>query len=275
MDNDGGNIFLIYNSNQDINQGYLPAERKFYRQINSYNVFSYVTDLVIYINADEVCDTTGTTSGTTGIMFTLEDISGNSVSSVYGVTFNVEVSYNGIANTTHEITFDEDDFEYFLILDPLYQGNISGFTITEYLSPNPYNTIYFTGGTFTSCGDCIIDGDAEIPEGTFTLDSQYGLQVDTMNVSYGQIPNFSYPFTGVTATTMVSSYIVGTDFEIILTGTRTAGTNKRIVLYVNSVAQSCEVISSDPSYTAYYLQTPIYINITDDINITIEDFTTC
>lgn len=275
MDNEGENIFLIYNSNQDITQGYLPAEKKFYRQINSYNVFSYVTDLVIYINADEVCDTTGTTSGTTGIMFTLKDISGNSVSSVYGVTFNVEVSYNGVANTTHEITFDEDDFEYFLILDPLYQGNISGFTITEYLSPNPYNTIYFTGGTFTSCGDCIIDGDAEIPEGTFTLDSQYGLQVDTMNVSYGQIPNFSYPFTGVTATTMVSSYIVGTDFEVILTGTRTAGTNKRIVLYVNNVAQSCEVISSDPSYTAYYLQTPIYINITDDINITIEDFTSC
>jgi len=151
MDNDGGNIFYTYNSNLFLNEGYSIAERQYYRNIDSYNVFIYVTDYIININMTQVCVSSGATSGNTGVLFSLEDISGNPVSSIYGLTLNAQITYNGVANTTHEITFGDNEYEYFLPLDPNYQQNIGGVTITEYLTPNPYNTIYFTAGTFNSC----------------------------------------------------------------------------------------------------------------------------
>jgi surface protein len=151
MDNDGDNIFYTYNSNLFLNEGYSIAERQYYRSIDSYNIFIYVTDYIININMTQVCVSSGATSGNTGVLFSLEDISGNPVSSIYGLTFNAQITYNGVANTTHEITFGDNEYEYFLPLDPNYQQNIGGVTITEYLTPNPYNTIYFTAGTFNSC----------------------------------------------------------------------------------------------------------------------------
>ena len=275
MDNDGDNLFYLYNDNLDLNQGYSIAPYKFYREINSESTFSYLDNFIIKIDSDEVCYPSGTTSGDTGIMFKLKDISGNSVSSIFGLTFDAEIYYNSTGNTIHQITFEQDETEYFLSLDPIYQGNISGVTITQYISPQGYNTILYTGGTFTSCGDCTIAGEAEIPEGTLVIYPNYGLQIDDITVSGSDFPNFNYPITAYTATTMVGNYDAGTEFQVTLTGTRTGGTNKTIRLYVNDISQDCEVISSDPNGTVYSLLTSDYVSITDNLTIKIENSVNC
>lgn len=274
MDNDGDNLFYIYNDNLDTEQGYAIAPYKFYRSINSTNTFNYVGEFIITIDMDEVCYPSGTTSGDTGVMFTLKDVSGNSVPSIYGVTFDAEIYYNGTGNTIHQITFAQDETQYFLSLDPIYQGNISGVTITQYISPQWYNTILFTGGTFTPCGDCIIAGEAEIPEGVLTVSAGYGLQIDDISV-IGDFPIFGYPITGITGTTMVGTYDVGTQFQVTLTGTRTGGSNKIIRLYVNNSYEDCQVISADPSGTVFTLETSSYINVSDNLSIAIENLTSC
>lgn len=274
MDNDGLNIFNIYTSNIDIEQGYSSAEPKFYREINSWYTFLYVTDYTIYIDTTEICYPSGTTSGDTGIMFSLRDSSGNTVSSVYGISFNAEVYYSGTSNTTHKIVFTENDFEYFLSLDPIYQGNITGVTITEYLTYNPYNTILFTGGTFTPCGECIIAGSAEVPA-TFTLEAGSGLRFDYVAVDNGEMPSFTYPLTGTASTSMVSNYSDNTVFQAVITGVRTGGTNKTVKLFVNDIEQSCELISADLSYYSYYLESTSAIDISDDVKIKIESTTSC
>lgn len=275
MDNDGDNFLYLYNNNLDLQQGYAIGPYKFYRGINTTNTFNYTSELLIYIDMDEICYPSGTTSGDTGIMFSLKDVSGNSVPSVYGVTFDAEISYNGTGNTIHQITFAQEETEYFLSLDPIYQGNISGVTITEFISPQWYNTVAFTGGTFTACGDCTIAAEAEVPEGTLTVGAGYGLQIDDISVVSGDFPNFTYPITGITGTTMVGSYDVGTQFQVTLTGTRTGATNKTISLYVNSNREDCEAITTDPSGTVYTLETSSYINISDNLSISIEDSTSC
>ena len=145
-DNDGANLFYLYNSNLDTTQGYTLAPYSFYRPITTFNIFVYVGEIIIYIDFEEIC-----TNDVTAIKFKLRDFTGNTISSIYGVSFEAEISYNGFANTIYEINFDEDDTEYILDINPAYAGNISGVTITQYLTPNPYNTIYFTAGTFTSC----------------------------------------------------------------------------------------------------------------------------
>jgi hypothetical protein len=274
MDNVGDNLFYLYNDNLDTEQGYSIAPYKFYRSINSTNTFNYVGEFIITIDMDEVCYPSGTTSGDTGIMFTLKDVSGNSVPSIYGVTFDAEIYYNATGNTIHQITFAQDETQYFLSLDPIYQGNISGVTITQYISPQWYNTILFTAGTFTSCGDCTIAGEAEVPEGILTVEAGYGLQVDDITVT-GDFPTFTYPITGTTGTTMVGSYDVGTQFQVTLTGTRSEGTNKVIKLYVNNNYEDCQVISTDPSSTVFTLETSSYINVSDNLSISIENLTSC
>lgn len=275
MDNEANNYLYIYNDNLDLEQGYAIGPYKFYRAINTTNTFNYVGELLITIDMDEVCYPSGTTSGDTGIMFTLKDLSGNSVPSIFGLTFDAEIYYNSTGNTTHQITFAQDETEYFLSLDPIYQGNITGVTITDYISPQWYNTVAFTAGTFTSCGDCTIAAEAEVPEGTLRINPGYGLQIDDITVVSGDFPNFVYPLTGSTGTTMVSNYDVGTQFQVTLTGTRTGGTNKIITLYSNSSRESCQVISSDPSGTVYTLEISDYINISDDVTISIENSTIC
>jgi hypothetical protein len=275
MDNDGDNLFYLYNDNLDLNQGYSIAPYKFYREINSESTFSYLDNFIIKIDSDEVCYPSGTTSGDTGVMFKLKDISGNSVSSIFGLTFDAEIYYNSTGNTIHQITFEQDETEYFLSLDPIYQGNISGVTITQYISPQGYNTILYTGGTFTSCGDCTIAGEAEVPEGTLTVTAGFGLQINNINVVSGDFPTFNYPITGTTGTTMVGTYDVGTQFQVTLTGTRTGGTNKVISLYVNNSYEDCQVISADPSGTVFTLDTASYINISDNLYIIIENSTSC
>jgi len=275
MDNEGDNLFYIYDNNLDTTQGYAIAPYKFYRALNSTQTFPYVSDFLITIDMDEVCYPSGTTSGDTGIMFTLKDVSGNTVPSIFGLTFDAQIYYNSTGNTIHQITFEQDETEYFLSLDPIYQGNISGVTITEYISPQWYNTVIFTGGTFTPCGDCIFGGDAEVPEGTLVIEPAYGLQMDEITALSGDFPNFTYPITGITGTTMVGTYDVGTQFQVTLTGTRTGGTNKIIRLYVNNSYEDCQVISADPSGTVYTLQTSSYINISDNLSISIENQTSC
>lgn len=275
MDNEANNFLYIYNDNLDLEQGYQIGPYRFYRAINSTNTFNYVGDLLITIDMDEVCYPSGTTSGDTGIMFTLKDVSGNSVPSIFGLTFDAEIYYNSTGNTIHQITFGEEETEYFLSLDPIYQGNITGVTITDYISPQWYNTVCFTAGTFTSCGDCAIAGEAEVPEGTLRINPGYGLQIDDITVVSGDFPNFVYPLTASTGTTMVSNYDVGTQFQVTLTGTRTGGTNKIITLYSNSSRESCQVISSDPSGVVYTLEVSSYINISDDVTISIENSISC
>ena len=274
MDNEGDNFFYLYNDNLDTSQGYAIAPYKFYRGINSRKTFNYVGEFMILIDMDEVCYPSGTTSGDTGIMFSLKDVSGNTVPSIYGVTFDAQIYYNSTGNTIHQITFAEDETEYFLSLDPIYQGNISGVTITEYISPQWYNTIYFSAGTFTPCGDCIIGGEAEVPEGILSVSAGYGLQIDDISV-IGDFPIFNYPITGITGTTMVGTYDVGTQFQVTLTGTRTGGTNKIIRLYVNNSYEDCQVISADPSGTVFTLETSSYINVSDNLSIAIENLTSC
>jgi hypothetical protein len=274
MDNEANNFFYLYNDNLDTSQGYAIAPYKFYRGINSRKTFNYVGEFMILIDMDEVCYPSGTTSGDTGIMFSLKDVSGNTVPSIYGVTFDAQIYYNSTGNTIHQITFAEDETEYFLSLDPIYQGNISGVTITEYISPQWYNTIYFSAGTFTPCGDCIIAGEAEVPEGILSVSAGYGLQIDDISV-IGDFPILSYPITGITGTTMVGTYDVGTQFQVTLTGTRTGGTNKIIRLYTNNSYEDCQVISADPSSTVFTLETSSYINVSDNLSIVIENLTSC
>jgi hypothetical protein len=274
MDNVGDNLFYIYNNNLEPNEGYSIAPYKFYRAINTTNTFNYVGELLIIIDMVEVCYPSGTTSGDTGIMFTLRDASGNTVPSIYGLTFDAQIYYNSTGNTIHQITFAEDETEYFLSLDPIYQGNITGVTITDYVSPQWYNTILFTGGTFTPCGDCVIGGEAVVPEGILSVSAGYGLQIDNISV-IGDFPTFAYPITGITGTTMVGSYDIGTQFQVTLTGTRTGGTNKIIRLYSNNSYEDCQVISADPSGTVFTLDTSSYINVSDNLSIVIENSTSC
>jgi len=157
MDNVGDNLFYLYNDNLDINQGYALAPYKFYKEIDSTQIFNYIGDYLITIDIDQVCSPTGTT----GVMFTLKDVSGNTVPSIFGLTFNAELSYLNTGNTIYQITFTGEEYQYFLELDPIYQGNITDVSIVEYLSPQAYNTVVFTGGTFTPCGSCELDGYAE------------------------------------------------------------------------------------------------------------------
>lgn len=158
MSNNGDNDFQIYNSNTDNNAGHSNAEESFYRVMTTNMIFPYVRDYVIIIDFEQLC----AVSGDTGVMFKLKDISGNTTPSIYGITFNVDLYVGNLYNSTHEITIGTDETETLLVLDPIYQGNLTDIVITEYLSFNPINTIYFTGGTFTPCGQCEIIGSAEV-----------------------------------------------------------------------------------------------------------------
>jgi hypothetical protein len=111
------------------------------------NIFEYITSATTVIDFDQICSLTGDT----GVLFNLKDLSGNTVPSIYGVTFNADIYVSSVYDSTHEVTINSNDTETLLVLDPSYMGNITNVTISSYISPNPINNITFTEGTFTSC----------------------------------------------------------------------------------------------------------------------------
>jgi len=139
----------LYNSNYGTASTYSEGNNSLYT--NSYtlspNVFQYLSSATTVIDFVQVCSLTGDTV----ILFSLKDLSGNTIPSIYGVTFNANIYVSSAYDSTHEVTIDYTDTEKLLVLDPSYMGNITNVTISSYISPNPINNITFTAGTFTSC----------------------------------------------------------------------------------------------------------------------------
>jgi hypothetical protein len=139
----------LYNSNYGTASTYSEGSVSLYTNtfLLQPNVFQYITSATTVIDFEQICSLTGNT----GVLFTLKDLSGNTVPSIYGVTFNANIYVSSAYDSTHEVTIDSDNTETLLILDPSYMGNITNVTISNYISPNPINNITFTEGTFTPC----------------------------------------------------------------------------------------------------------------------------
>ena len=121
-----------------------------YREIFPFNssVFTYHQPVTLNINAIEICDFNANNNG---VNFYITDSNGNTVTSYVGITFNANVYQNGSLLTGLTITIDSNSTSNFQYLNIPSSGNtITGFTISNYVSSNPYNNVTFTQGTFTA-----------------------------------------------------------------------------------------------------------------------------
>lgn len=112
--------------------------------------------------------------------------------------------------------------------------------------------------------------------GTFQLDPQYGINITSVTSSTGTMPSFTYPRNSGSGQILplVTGFSASTMFTIGLSGTRQFGTNKTVTIYVNSIPQTCAVISVDGVQTKF-LTIPSLISITDIVRISIDNSTVC
>jgi hypothetical protein len=141
------NTLYLYTGDSQFASGFTLGDETFYSEPFTNEIYTYVLSSTTIIDAVQYC----AISGDTGVLFKCFDLSGNSVPSIYGVTFDANIYVASVYDSTHTVTIGFDETETLLVLADSYQGNITNVTITGYTSPNPINNITFSAGTFTSC----------------------------------------------------------------------------------------------------------------------------